>query len=472
MKFTKSSWAAVGASLLLAACGGGGDGNQAPKVKFSAMVSFGDSLSDVGSYAVGDALTAGGGKFTVNGITTDTAANPASKNWTERIAAQLGLPAPCAAQTGLAGSGWLTPTAGPVAPVFHSGCYNYAQGGARVIAPTGPVNIANGDDTSLKIGALTVPVVTKIQNHLNAVTNFSGTELVTVMAGANDVLQLTDDLKKAATAAGTAAGAAAGGAAFASSLIGQLAAGATDPVAAAQAIGLAFQTEVARPGSTTTTRVGAAVTAAAGQPGNSAVASASIYGPMVATAQAAGAAAGATAGAAAGAAYGSDPANAGPLVVAMGTAGAQLANLVKTQILGKGAKYVAVLNLPDVSLSPASKAQPAATQGLIHLMVTTFNAQLKAGLAGTPNVIVVDIYANIVDQVTNPSGYGLTNVTGPACDEAKEILVSSMLCTKDTLMAGDVSHYLFAEKGGHPTPFELKLIASVVARDLAVAGWL
>jgi phospholipase/lecithinase/hemolysin len=137
---------------------------------------------------------------------------------------------------------------------------------------------------------------------------------------------------------------------------------------------------------------------------------------------------------------------------------------------------VAVLNLPDVSLSPSSKAASPASQALIHTMVTTFNAQLKAGLASTPNVIIVDIYANITDQVANPSAYGLTNVTDPACDEAKETLLYKLaaanLCTKDTLMAGDVSHYLFAEKGGHPTPFELKLIASVVARDLAVAGWL
>jgi phospholipase/lecithinase/hemolysin len=160
----------------------------------------------------------------------------------------------------------------------------------------------------------------------------------------------------------------------------------------------------------------------------------------------------------------------------MSTAGDELAALVNTQIVGKGAKYVAVLNLPDVSLSPSSKAQSAETQALIHTMVTTFNARLKAGLASTPNIIIVDIYSNIVDQVANPSAYGLTNVTGPACDEAKETqlygLAAANLCTKDTLIAGDVSHYLFAEKGGHPTPYELKLIASVVARDLIVAGWL
>jgi len=450
MKITKSTWAAVGAALLLAACGGGGDGNQAPKIKYSTMVSFGDSFSDVGTYAVGDVLASGGGRYTVNGITTDTIANPASKNWTERLAAQLGLPAPCAAVTGLAGAGFRTPSAGPVASNTHAGCFSYAQGGARVTNATGPINVANGDATSLAIGQLTVPVVTQISNHLALFPQFSGTELVTVMAGGNDVLQL---LEPASTAAGNA---------FANSLISQLAAGATNPATAATAITTAFVTEAARLGATTTTKVGAAVAAAAAQPGNAAVASAAVYGPMVATATTA-------ATTAAGTYFAT---NGTAMVTAMATAGAQLANLVNTQLVAKGAKYVAVLNLPDVSLSPASKAKPAAVQALIHTMVTTFNAQLKAGLVSSPNVILVDVYANINDQVANPSAYGLTNVTTSACDTTKEVVVSSMLCTTNTLVAGDVSHYLFAEDGGHPTPYELKLLSQLVARDLIVAGWL
>jgi len=468
MTYFKASWSALGAALLVAACGGGGDGNQTPAIKFTSMVSFGDSLSDVGSYAVGDVLAAGGGKFTVNGITADTIANPASKNWTERIAAQLQLPAPCAAETGLAGTGFVSKVGaaiiGPITAVFHSGCFNYAQGGSRVTLPIGPGNIANvSAPVSVAIGQLTVPVADQIAKHLSVVGgSFRGTELVTVMAGANDVLQLMDELTLAATAAGTAAG----NTAFAQSLIGQLAAGATNPATAAQAIGLAFQTTAAS-GADMTTIVGATVYAAATQAGNSAVGSPAIYGPMVATAQAAGA----TAGAAAGATY-AGTTGATAAVTAMGTAGAQLAGLISTQIVGKGAKYVAIVNLPDVSLSPGSVAKGPAIQGLIHTMVTTFNAQLKAGLATTANVIQVDAFANIADEVANPAAYGLTNVTSPACDMTKTALVSPMLCTKDTLMPGDVSHYLFIESGGHPTPFALKLLAQVVARDMIVAGWL
>ena len=91
---------------MLTACGGNGStgGDQALKTKFSAQVSFGDSLSDVGTYKVGTVKALGGGKFGING--NNTAINPTltGKNWTELMAAQLGLPAPCAAVTGLDGN--------------------------------------------------------------------------------------------------------------------------------------------------------------------------------------------------------------------------------------------------------------------------------------------------------------------------------------------------------------------------------
>jgi len=56
---------------ILAGCGGSnnnGAGDQAPKLRYSAQVSFGDSLSDVGSYAVGGVAALKGGKFTVNDV--------------------------------------------------------------------------------------------------------------------------------------------------------------------------------------------------------------------------------------------------------------------------------------------------------------------------------------------------------------------------------------------------------------------
>lgn len=378
MRHFKTLAAALGAALLVAACGGGGDGNQSPAIKFTSMVSFGDSLSDIGTYKVGTVAALGGGTYTVNGVSGDVGANPPpTRNWIQLIAAQLGQAAPCPAQTGLDGDA----TQGFSVPVVnHAGCLSYAQGGARVTNPVGPGNkLLGGGNATL--GQLTVPVVTQIANHLTIVGgSFSGTELVTVMAGGNDVF-----------------------------------------------------IDLATISPTVTALVGAGMTVQA------------------ATTQASTAA-----------------------VTAMGTAGAELAVYIKTQIVGKGANYVAVVNLPDVSKTPFAYALDAGTQGLINTMVTTFNTQLQTGLAGTAGVIIVDAYSDNRNQAANPASYALTNVTTPACNltaPSPNALGSSLVCNTTNLNAGDVSHYLFADTV-HPTPYGYKLLAQLATKSLVLAGWL
>lgn len=438
-------------AAVLAACGGNGSsgGDQTLKTKFSAQVSFGDSLSDVGSYAVGTVKALGGGRFGVNGDLTALSPTLTGKNWTELMAAQIGVAAPCPAMTGLDGDaskGFSVPV------VLHAGCYSYAQGGSRV---TNPVGISNKLTGSV-LGTLTVPITGQIQNHLNASGGkFSGTELVLMMAGANDVLLPMSIMGTAAIAAGTTA--------FGNTLVGLLAAGATNPQSAAQAIGIALQTESARAGHTDASVIAAAVGAAAIQPGNSAVAAPAVFNPMVATAQAAGAKAGADYAAAA----------APGLVAGIATAATELSNLVKTQIIAKGANYVVVNNLPDLGTTPFGKAQDANTLVLLNTMVKTFNDTLSAGVAAEPKVVYVDTFAASHDQATNPGPYGLTNVTTPVCDlsVAKNPLASSLTCNGTNLIAGDISHYSFADTV-HPTPFVQLLLARYVSKYLVQKGWL
>lgn len=444
-------------AAVLAACGGtspdGGD--QTQKLTFTQLASFGDSLSDVGTYAVGAVKQAGGGKFTINGDGTAKNAELNGKIWLDFLAAELKLPAPCAAQTGLMGNAAL----GFSVPVVnHLNCFNYAQGGSRVTNPIGSGNAATGSP----VGEMTVPLVTQIANHLSRNGGkFSGTELVTVLSGGNDVLMGLGTLAAQATAAGNAAGAQT----FATSLTAQLAAGATNPQSAAQAIGAAIMAESARPGNTSQTIVAAAVGAAARQPGNAAVAQASVYGPMVAKAQADATAAGTKAG--------NDyaAANGPKLVQDLATAGAQMAALVKNEIVGKGAKYVIVANLPDVASTPAAKSKSADIQQLTAAMVNAFNTQLKAGLgAEDPRILYVDLYTVSNDQVKNPGPYGLTNTTSPACGP-NAMEGSSLICTNANTVAGDVSRYMFADDV-HPTPFENNLVARYVLKDMAIKGWL
>ncbi|WP_305825548.1 SGNH/GDSL hydrolase family protein [Massilia brevitalea] len=321
----------------LAACGGTGSsgGDQSHPITFSQQVTFGDSLSDVGTYNVGAVKAAGGGKFSING--SETAKDPAltGLNWTEVLAAELRLPAPCAAQTGLEGT---NNDANPaldfnVPIVNNANCFNYAQGGARVTNPIGPGNKV----VKPEIGEMTVPVATQVQMHLAKTGGkFSGTELVTIMAGGNDVLSQLS----AVSAAGTAAGAQA----FPGLLIGGLVALTTNPATALPIIQRAVATNAA---GGQTAIVTAAVGAAVSQ------------GANLDAARAAAAKAGTDATAAGTKAAGEyAAANAQTLVAELGKAGAQKAAIVK-DIVAKGAKYVIVNNLPDVANTPSGRAQPA-----------------------------------------------------------------------------------------------------------------
>jgi outer membrane lipase/esterase len=172
----------------------------AAPLPFSAQVTFGDSLADVGSYAVGAVAALGGGKFTINGDASALHPELVGKTWTEMMAPLFGLPAPCAAQTGLQGD----PARGLAVPVANvPGCYGYAQGGARITDPVGFGHPATGSE----MGALTVPVYDQVAHHLAlAGGRFQGSEIVFVMAGEGDVLELWRQLFAGADAAGQAAG--------------------------------------------------------------------------------------------------------------------------------------------------------------------------------------------------------------------------------------------------------------------------
>jgi len=160
-------------------------------------------------------------------------------------------------------------------------------------------------------------------------------------------------------------------------------------------------------------------------------------------------------------------------VAGMGQAGAELASLVKTQILAKGARYVIVVNLPDIAQTPFAMSLDAPSRALINTMVTTFNSQLQAGLGGT-TALYVDAYTQWRDQYMNPSKYGITNVTTPACSTtspANPLGGSSLACTDASTVAADTSTYLFADTV-HPTPLGYRLHADYVIAQMRAAGWI
>jgi len=114
-------------------------------------------------------------------------------------------------------------------------------------------------------------------------------------------------------------------------------------------------------------------------------------------------------------------------------------------------------------------------------MVTTFNAQLSAGLAGASGVLQIDAYTASKDETAHPAQYGLVNVDTPACDLAYGVNPlaspgnsdgSSLVCKASNLISvADTSRYLFADSV-HLTPYGYKLLTQLVTKEMVLAGWL
>lgn len=162
----------AGALSLLTACGGHGNGSgigsgagsgaSAPAGGVSLqIVSFGDSLSDVGTYAP-LASVIGGGRFTTN----------PGQVWSQDVAQYYGD----------------TLTAAYTIDITHklnaqSGL-GYAEGGATVATAANTY-----DFLSDVIGDIEMPVNQQVSSYLAAHGSFNSNQLVLVWAGSNDVLR-------------------------------------------------------------------------------------------------------------------------------------------------------------------------------------------------------------------------------------------------------------------------------------------
>jgi phospholipase/lecithinase/hemolysin len=181
MRVTQIALASA-AFAALAACGGGGDNNSSSSstpsggVKLQ-VVSFGDSLSDVGTYmpAVQANVGTGGGRFTTN----------PGEIWTQKVAEYYG--------------GTLTPAyvGGFGQPLTAAGGLGYAQGGSRVDLQPGEGFAPNN------MAATTVPVTKQVTEYLSAHNSFNSNQLVLMNGGANDIFVAVQAVSDAGTAAAT-----------------------------------------------------------------------------------------------------------------------------------------------------------------------------------------------------------------------------------------------------------------------------
>jgi phospholipase/lecithinase/hemolysin len=388
-------WALVASLLLFSACGGSeevpGSGSPAgaptEKGSFAAVVSFGTSVSDVGTYTPATSATGDGrppfigGKFTTNG--------PGATVWVENVAAALGL-AVTPAEVGFDGQSVKCPAAAD--PALAGTCTGYGQGGALVTDPNG---INHNPDGS---GALTVPIRTQIANHLARFGSFRDSDLVFVEAGLNDVFVQI------------AAFAAAAGQVSADAQAGR--------ITADQANALLFQAQ------------------SKGQ-------------------------------------------------AAMKQAALELSGYVRDEILAKGARYVAVMNAVDLSLTPEGRALPEALRPVLTGLSDVFNLWLREGLTGQP-VQIIDLKGFFAETVANPAARGFVVASERACDPAAIAAITHGAVTSGTslfcndtpgapyngLAAGaDPVTWFFAD-GNHPTTGGHKALSDVVLQQLRAYGWI
>jgi phospholipase/lecithinase/hemolysin len=385
MKLSRRTWAALGAALLVAACGGGGD-ELASKASVSKVYVMGDSLADVGTF---------GFKFTVQ----DASNAKGFSIWPQLVANVFGV-------DGSSQCNFFVFTGTTFAANSTAGCTNFAIGGGRIVTPA-----ASGGAAS----PATIPTqfATKA-----AAGNYTSGDLVLIDGGGNDAADLFTAYMGAATGA----------------------AGLT-----------AYQSFLAQ-------QLDAATIAALLQQTNGAALAGGAYMQALAD---------------------------------------TFYAAIKTQVLDKGATRVAVLNAPDITLTPrflqvlqgvaaqTNQATADALKGAAQQWIQAFNAKLKADIGTDSRVAQVDFYADLTDEVVNPASYGLTNVTTPACpvtgvDGNGLPTYTFTTCTSAALNAAPPSgvtgtnwfnHYAFSDNF-HPTPFGHQLLAASVNRALTRAGWL
>ncbi len=145
---------AVTSALLLASCGGGGTKND---FKASRMFVLGDEASLLVPGSGGAAIDAK--KYTINGFTSGTTTPDCAVNplWVQTLARQYGL----------------------------------------VFAQCNPTNAPVTVQTFAATGARVADVVSDIGDLLNSGTQLGKTDLVTILVGANDVLELYDSIASA-----------------------------------------------------------------------------------------------------------------------------------------------------------------------------------------------------------------------------------------------------------------------------------
>ena len=140
--------------------------------------------------------------------------------------------------------------------------------------------------------------------------------------------------------------------------------------------------------------------------------------------------------------------------------------------LGKaGARYVMVFNLPNIGATPEAMAQGATASAQLTGLTLTFNNTLNTGLAKAGvNIIPVNTFALLSELIADPSRYGFTNVTQPACTGSSfGCLPAGTPGATSTYQPGTENTYLFAD-GVHPTTATHAMLAQYAESIITAPG--
>jgi len=121
-----------------------------------------------------------------------------------------------------------------------------------------------------------------------------------------------------------------------------------------------------------------------------------------------------------------------------------------------GARYIVVMNLPDIGRTPSGAASGQPAQ--VSAVSTLFNTALIGGLdaLGAPT-IRANIHGLLNELLANPGAFGIANTTAPACGTTP-----SLLCTSANLVAPNAASTFFFADGVHPTTAGHAMIAQAV----------
>jgi phospholipase/lecithinase/hemolysin len=169
-----------------------------------------------------------------------------------------------------------------------------------------------------------------------------------------------------------------------------------------------------------------------------------------------------------------------------------LAGAIAVHALDRGATRVAVLNIPDITLTPRFTAafarlveeegaqDAAAIQSAVKQAVAAFNARLQSRLGNDPRVVLVDVRAAVDQQIARAAEFGLSDAIRAACPVtgvnsvglpqwSLETCTTAVLDAVAGLEPGWWTTWAFSD-GFHPTPAGHRLLAGTVTQALVAAS--